>query len=251
MLSADLSGRHAIVTGASSGLGRHFAVVLARAGARVTLAARRLPALEETASMIVGAGGSVDVVPLDVTDAGSVAAAFSGESPPFNIVINNAGIAHNAPALQTSAADWQGVIDTNLSGVFRVAQAAAGRMIAAGTGGSIVNVASILGLRVAGNVAAYSAAKAGVMHMTRSLALEWSRYGIRVNALCPGYIETDLNWDFFATDAGRALVRRVPQRRLGKFEDLDGPLLLLASEASSFMTGTEIVVDGGHLVSSL
>nr|WP_246188532.1 SDR family oxidoreductase [Nitratireductor arenosus] len=250
-MSADLSGRHAIVTGASSGLGRHFAVVLARAGARVTLAARRLPALEETASMIAGAGGSVDVVLLDVTDAGSVAAAFSCESPPFDIVINNAGIAHNAPALQTSAADWQGVIDTNLSGVFRVAQAAAGRMIAAGIGGSIVNVASILGLRVAGNVAAYSAAKAGVMHMTRSLALEWSRYGIRVNALCPGYIETDLNRDFFATDAGRALVRRVPQRRLGKFEDLDGPLLLLASEASSFMTGTEIVVDGGHLVSSL
>lgn len=124
-------------------------------------------------------------------------------------------------------------------------------MMAADTGGGIVNVASILGLRVAGNVAAYSAAKAGAMHMTRSLALERSRYGIRVNALCPGYIETDLNRDFFATDAGLALVRRVPQRRLGEFEDIDGPLLLLASETSSFMAGTEIVVDGGHLVSSL
>jgi len=244
-----LTGKTALVTGASSGLGRHFAQLLAREGALVTIGARRVEKLEDLAARIRERGGTASVLALDVTDASSVAAAVAGD--PYDIVINNAGVTHDAPALTTSPDDWQWVIDTDLTGVFRVAQAAAQRMVAEERDGSIVNVSSILGLRVAGNLAAYATAKAGVVQMTRSLALEWARFGIRVNAICPGYIETDLNREFFATSVGQALVKRIPQRRLGQMSDLDGPLLLLASDAGRFMTGTELVVDGGHLVSSL
>ena len=242
----DLTGKRAIVTGASGGLGLHFARILATHGAEVTLAARRREKLE---AAVAGIGRGASAVSLDVTDPESVVAAFSGAA--YDIVINNAGVTVDGPALKTSEEDWGRVIDTDLTGVFRIAQAAARGMTAEGTGGSIVNIASILGLRVAGNLAAYATAKAGVVQMTKSLALEWARHGIRVNALCPGYIETDLNRDFFASDAGKSLIKRVPQRRLGQMSELDGPLLLLASEAGSFMTGSEIAVDGGHLVSSL
>lgn len=245
----DLTGKRAIVTGASGGLGLHFAKILAAAGAEVTLAARRKEKLEAAVAEIEGAGGKAHAVSLDVTDPESVAATFGAEA--YDIVINNAGVTVDGPALKTSEEDWGRVIDTDLTGVFRVAQAAARALTAAGKGGSIVNIASILGLRVAGNLAAYATAKAGVVQMSKSLALEWARHGIRVNALCPGYIETDLNRDFFASDAGQALIKRVPQRRLGQMSELDGPLLLLASDSGSFMTGSEIAVDGGHLVSSL
>ena len=251
--TADLRGRVALVTGASGGLGAHFAGVLAGAGARVAVAARRVAACGAVCDAIRAAGGEAAPLPLDVADAASARAAVAAVAERWgrlDVLVNNAGIAATAPALDLAEADWDAVVDTNLKGAFLVAQAAAGVMKGAG-GGSIVNVASILGLRVAGGVAAYAASKAGLVQLTRALALEWARHGVRVNALCPGYIETDINRDFFRSEAGVAMLRRVPQRRLGRPEDLDGALLLLCSEASRYMTGAEIAVDGGHLVSSL
>lgn len=252
-----MSGRAestALVTGASAGLGAHFARVLAGQGFRVVLAARRVEALAALRDEIAAVGGVAEVVALDVTDENSVEAAFAALDRlglRVDVVVNNAGISDAKPALDIAPADWDRVVDTNLRGVFLVAQAAARRMRADGKGGAIVNVASILGHRVAGAVASYAASKAGVVRLTEALALEWARYGIRVNALCPGYIWTDLNRDFFESAAGKALVQRIPQRRLGRPEDLDGALLLLAGDAGRYITGASLVVDGGHLVSSL
>ncbi|HEY4042321.1 MAG TPA: glucose 1-dehydrogenase [Rhodopila sp.] len=249
-----MSARHALVTGASSGLGRHFAGVLAAAGATVTVGARREAPLQQTVASIRATGAQAHGVRMDVTDAASVEQAFAQAEArfgPVGIVINNAGVTVTRPAIDMTADDWTSVIDTNLKGVWTVAQQAARRMIHHGSGGSIVNIASIVGLRVAGGVATYAVSKAGAVQMTKALALEWARHRIRVNALAPGYIETELNDDFFASEAGKALVRRIPQRRLGELKELDGPLLLLASDAGSYMTGSVLVVDGGHLVSGL
>jgi len=249
-----LSARHALVTGASSGLGRHFAGVLAAAGAKVTVAARREAALAETVASIRDHGTQAQAVRMDVTSASSVEQAFAdaeAQLGPVAIVINNAGVTMTRAALDVAENDWDSVIGTNLKGAWLVAQHAARRMIHHETGGSIVNIASILGLRVAGGVTPYAISKAGVVQMTKALALEWARHRIRVNALAPGYIETDLNDAFFGSDAGKALIRRIPQRRLGEARELDGPLLLLASDAGSYMTGGVIAVDGGHLVSGL
>ncbi len=246
----DLAGKAALVTGASSGLGRHFAGLLASKGASVTLAARRVEALADACAAIRDAGGAAEAEALDVADPASVDA-FFGKAPVFDVVVNNAGVSGAARALDIDADAWDAVMDVNLRGAFLVARQAASAMKASGKGGAIVNVASIAGLHPAGDLSAYCASKAGLIQLTKVLALEWARFGIRVNALCPGYIETDINRDFFASPAGQAMIKRIPQRRLGQAADLDGPLLLLASDAGRYMTGATLAVDGGHLVSSL
>lgn len=249
----QVEGKTALVTGASSGLGRHFARLLAREGARVVVAARRLDALSALADEIGGQGGTCIPVAMDVTDPEAVATAFRQIerelAGPLSILVNNAGVAKTRAALDLDASEWTQLIQPNLTGAFLVAQQAA-RMMRHG-GGTIVNVASILGERVSKGLAAYAASKAGLIQLTKALALEWAPLDIRVNALAPGYIETDLNRDFFASDAGQRLVSRIPQKRLGQMHDLDGPLLLLCSDQSRYMTGAVIAVDGGHLVSGL
>jgi NAD(P)-dependent dehydrogenase (short-subunit alcohol dehydrogenase family) len=251
--SIDLKGRVALVTGASSGLGRHFAMVLARAGARVVVGARRVNALQGVCEEITREGGQADAIPLDVMERASIEEAVeaASSSSGLDILVNNAGVTVTTSVLDASEEQWDRVVDTNLKGNFMVAQAAARTMKIQERGGAIVNIASILGLRVAGHVSPYVASKAGVVHLTKAMALELARYNIRVNALCPGYIETELNQDFFQSEAGQTLVRRIPQRRLGQPADLDGALLLLCSAAGAYITGATLAVDGGHLVSSL
>lgn len=250
----EINDQHILVTGGSSGFGRHFARFLAGNGAKVTLAARRAEALASVVSEINTSGGRAQSVVLDVTVAEKIdGALIEAETRfgPIHGVVNNAGVTATRPALDQDERAWDSVIDTNLKGVWLVAQASAKRMIANKVKGSIVNIASILGLRVAGAVAPYAISKAGVIQMTKALALEWARYGIRVNALAPGYFATELNDDFFQSEYGQALIKRVPQRRLGELSELNGPLLLLISGAGSFMTGSVVTVDGGHLVSGL
>ena len=254
MIKAELAGKVALVTGASSGIGRHFAMVLAGHGASVIVAARRQPMLDAVVDDIRASGGSAASVLLDVTSKESIDAAARSAPAlfgPVDILINNSGLAVTKPALEQTEEDWDRVLDTNLRGAFFMSQAFGGLMRETGRGGSIINVASILGLRQAGMVAPYAASKAALIQLTQTLALELARHDIRVNAIAPGYIESDLNREWFATEAGQALIRRIPKRRLGRLQDLDGALLLLASDASSYMTGSVLVVDGGHLTSSL
>jgi NAD(P)-dependent dehydrogenase (short-subunit alcohol dehydrogenase family) len=247
--SLSLSGKRALVTGASSGLGAHFAQLLASHGADVVLLARRVEALEAVADKVRAHGHSVEALALDINDLDSRARLVDAAGP-VDILINNAGVVREGAALTHTENDWDMVLDTNLKAMFFVAQTLAPGMRERGQG-CIVNVASILGLRQAGGVVSYAVSKAGVIQLTKSLALEWARYGIRVNAIAPGYVETELNQEFWGTDAGKALIKRIPQRRLGQLSDLDGPMLLLASDASRYMTGAVLAVDGGHLVSSL
>lgn len=251
----SLTGKVVLVTGASSGIGAHMARVAAQAGARVVIGARRLDRLEQVASDIERLGGEVLGVAMDVTDRASVEAAFDAAEARFgvvDVVLNNAGIGNGQRALEISEEDWRSMLSTNLDGVWRVAQCAAQRLVNAGKPGSIINIASILGLRAGSGYSHYSAAKAGVVQLTQSLALDLARNNIRVNAIAPGYFKTEMNDAYFDSEKGQAYIRQtVPMRRLGNLTELEGPFLLLASEAGAFVTGSTIAVDGGHLVSSL
>jgi NAD(P)-dependent dehydrogenase (short-subunit alcohol dehydrogenase family) len=248
----SLANRTALVTGASSGLGRHFATVLSRAGATVVLAARRMDKLEEVAAEISAQGGEALPVEMDVTSEDSVVGAFQevrqALGRPCDIVINNSGMSREGWYREQSEEDWNAVIDTNLTGVWRVGKHATNAMIDAKVKGSIINIASITAHRPQLMTTAYCVSKAGVDHMTRHMALESARYGIRVNAISPGYYKTAINDEYLDSDAGEAMRKRVAMRRFGEYKELDGALLLLASEAGSYMTGSTIVVDGGHLL---
>jgi len=246
--------RTALVTGSTRGIGRAIAVRLAQDGFVVVLNHASDTGARAALEEIQAAGGVAHAVRADVSEPDEcrrlVRAAQSAVGP-LDVLVNNAGVAITRPFLDLTEREWHDVMDVNLDGAFRVAQAVALRMRAAGKGGSIVNIASVLAERVAAQVAPYATSKAALVQLTRAMALELARDRIRVNALAPGYIETALNRDFFATEGGQALVKRVPQRRLGRVEDLEGALLLLCSDASSFMTGATVAVDGGHAVSSL
>ncbi|MGO8919839.1 MAG: SDR family NAD(P)-dependent oxidoreductase [Stellaceae bacterium] len=250
----DLAGRAALVTGASGGLGRHFAGVLAGAGAAVALVARRREKLDEAVREIAASGGRAAAVACDVADAQSVRAAVSAAEAalgPIDILVNNAGIAISKPMLEHSEAEWDQVVDTNLKGAWLLSRALAERWVAAGRGGRIVNIASLLALRTIRHVPSYCAAKAGLVHLTHTMAMELARKGITVNAIAPGYFETDMNRGFLRSEVGQALVARIPMGRSGEARDLDGALLLLVSDAGAYITGAVLPVDGGHAVASV
>jgi NAD(P)-dependent dehydrogenase (short-subunit alcohol dehydrogenase family) len=249
-----LDGRLALVTGASSGLGRHFALTLARAGAQVAVAARRLDELQTLVEEIAALGGRALALSLDVRDGASVRGCFDelgAAAGVPEIVVNNAGTTITKPLLHQTEDDWAQVMDVNLKGAWLVATEAARRLVAQERPGSLVNIASILAERQAGGVAPYAVSKAALVQATKCMALELARHGIRVNALLPGYVVTDLNRAFLQSEAGQKLRARIPSRRFNEPEDLDGALLLLASDAGRAISGATLAVDGAHLVSSL
>ncbi|ODV03694.1 MAG: short-chain dehydrogenase [Rubrivivax sp. SCN 70-15] len=252
----DLSGRVALVTGASSGLGAQFARTLARAGAGVVLAARRIERLKTLRAEIEGDGGDAHVVGLDVTDPASIRAAVAHaetEMGAIDILVNNSGVSTTQRLTDVTPEDYDYVMGTNTRGAFFVAQEVAKRMIARSkgeapgtyTGGRIVNVASMAGLRVLGQIGVYAMSKAAVIHMTKAMALEWGRYGINVNALCPGYIDTEINHHHWQTEAGRKLINMLPRKRVGQPQDLDSALMMLCANESHFVNGAVIAADDG------
>ena len=247
----NLEGKTALITGASSGLGKHFAKTLHQAGAFVIISARRTEKLEKLKAEL---GDKCELFKLDVTSEESVSELKSNiESAnlQLDILINNAGTSDPQRFKDLSEESWNYVLETNLNGAFRVAKMATDHMLKNKKGGSIINIASILGQRVGLNLASYATSKSALIQLTKSMALELARSNIRVNALAPGYILTEINDDFFATEEGQNYIKKIPMNRLGLEEDLDGALLLLSSDASSFMTGSVINIDGGHLINPL
>ena len=250
----DVSGKVAMVTGASSGFGVHFAKILAARGAKVVVAARRVDRLESLVSEINAAGGEAVAVAMDVTSADSIEAAFNQGEAAFGtitLVANNAGVAEVRSALKIDESSWDHMMDTNLKGVWLVAQQAAKRMISAGVGGAIVNTASILGLRVSFGQSSYSVSKAAVIQLTKALAVEWAGKGVRVNALCPGYFLTEMTEAAFASPESQKYLSSSPARRAGEMDEMTGPFLLLASDAGSYLHGVALPVDGGQSISNM
>lgn len=248
--SLRLDGKRAIVTGASSGFGAHFAQLLVSAGAEVVLAARRTDKLQSLVDSLRAQGAKVSAVAMDVSSKKSVYDGFE-QIGPCDIVINNAGTTVTRALLDQTEEDWDSVIDTNLKGGWFVATEAARRLRDAKRGGSIVNIGSVLGERVAAGVAPYAISKAGVVQATKVMALELARYQIRVNALLPGYVVTDLNRNFLESEPGQKLRMRIPTRAFVQMTDLNAPLLMLVSDAGAGMTGACVAVDRGHLVNTL
>ena len=252
--SFDISGEVVLVTGASSGIGEHFGEILAAAGAKVALAARRAERLAEVARRIEAAGGQCLPVACDVTKLDSIRDAIDAAEAqlgPLSVLVNNAGVVVSKPLFEHTEADWDHVMDTNLKGAWLAAREFAHHLVERKRTGRIVNISSVLASRTIGRVPAYCAAKAGLTHLTHVMAMELARYGILVNALAPGYVETDFNREYFQSEAGQRLISRIPLRRLGQSPDLDGALLFLASPASAYVTGAVIAVDGGHAVAAL
>jgi NAD(P)-dependent dehydrogenase (short-subunit alcohol dehydrogenase family) len=252
----DLSGRVALVTGASSGLGAQFARVLARAGAGVALAGRRIERLKTLRAEIEADGGDAHVVPLDVTDHDAIKSAVAHaetEVGTIDILVNNSGVAATQKLTEVTPDDFDYIFDVNTRGAFFVAQEVAKRMIARSkgaapgtfTGGRIVNIASITGLKAVNNIGVYCMSKAAMVHMTRVMALEWGRYGINVNAICPGYIDTEMTHLAFQTEQGKKFIEMLPRKRLGKPEDLDAVLMMLCANESHFINGAIIEADDG------
>lgn len=252
-IEVNFEGKIALVTGASSGLGARFAKILAQAGAQVVLAARRIDRLKELRAEIEADGGAAHVVALDVTDYASIKSAIAHaetEAGPIDILVNNAGVSTTQRLIDVTPEDYAYVMDTNHRGAFFVAQETAKRMIARAKGDPklqhrIINIASVAGLRVVPQIGLYCMSKAAVVHMTKSMAVEWGKYGINVNAICPGYVETEINSEYFSTEQGQQLVNMLPRKRVGKPEDLDGLLLLFAAEESHFINGSIVAADDG------
>ena len=257
--SIDLSGRVAFVTGASSGLGAQFARTLARAGAGVVLASRRVEKLKELRARIEGEGGDAHVVELDVTDHDSIKSAVAHaetEMGSIDILVNNSGVSTTQRLQDVTSADYDFVFDTNVKGAFFVAQEVGKRMLARSkgaapgsfTGGRIINIASMAGLKVLPQIGVYCMSKAAVVHMTRAMAVEWGKFGINVNAICPGYIDTEINHHHWQTEQGQKLIHMLPRKRVGSPQDLDALLVMLASDESHFVNGAVIAADDGFAV---